>query len=349
MFNLSDNSNELLVENPQQRRKLALALAGAALLVIGIFLPIVSMPVVGSINYFNNGRGDGIIVLALAAATVALALAKKFKFVTFAGLATLALITYTLFRLISGLSSAKAEMEKSLAGNPFKGLGDAFLSSIQVQWGWLPLVAGSFLVIAAGIVAPEMLKEDQTPAPPLGNRNAYQILGAAGLIFFAVILVAAYVPLGTSLPSSLAQKRNDSALANLFGNSNTASGAGQTASKPTALTDPEKQNYLQFIQVNKVEVGRTILEEPGIFGEVKNTGNRTLTRVEITIYFLNKQGQPVFEKQFPAVLAGSGTFGRDDKPLKPGYSQKFGVKAEDAPSEWAKAVTVKVTDVDFEQ
>jgi hypothetical protein len=349
MFNQSDNSNELLAENPQQRRKLALALAGAALLVIGIFLPIVSMPMVGSINYFNNGRGDGIIVLALAAVTVALALAKKFKFVTFTGLATLALITYTLFRLISGLSSARAEIEKSMAGNPFKGLGDAFLSSIQVQWGWLPLVAGSFLVIASGIVAPEMLKEDQTPAPPLSNRKAYQILGAAGLIFFAVIMVAAYVPLGTSLPSSLAQKRNDSALGNIFGNANTASEAGQNASKPSASTDPEKQNYLQFIQVNKVEVGRTILEEPGVFGEVKNTGNRTLTRVEITIYFLNKQGQPVFEKQFPAVLAGSGTFGRDDKPLKPGYSQKFGVKAEDAPSEWAKAVTVKVTDVDFEQ
>lgn len=350
MFNLSDNENEVLAENPQQKRKLTLALAGAVLLVIGDFLPIVSMPIVGSINYFNNGRGDGIIVLALAAATAALAMTRKFKLVTYTGLASLALITYTLFRLISGLNSARAEMEKSMAGNPFKGFGDAFLSSIQVQWGWLPLVAGSFLVLAAGLVTPETLKEDQTPAPPASNRRAYQILGASGLAFFAVILVAAYVPLGTSLPSSLAQKKNDSALGNLFGNSNaTNSGAGQTVSKPSAATDPEKQSYLQYVQVNKVDVGRTILEEPGVFGEVKNAGNRTLNRVEITIYFLNKQGQPVYEKQFPAVLAGGGTFGRDDKPLKPGYSQKFGVKAEDAPSEWNKTVTVKVTDVDFEQ
>ena len=350
MFNLSDNSNEVLAENPRQKRKLTLALAGAALLVVGVFLPIVSMPIVGSINYFNNGRGDSIVVLALAAAAAALALTRKFRLVIVAGLASLALVTYTLFRLISGISSARAEMEKSMAGNPFKGLGDAFLSSIQVQWGWLPLVAGSFLVLAAGLVAPEMLKEDQTPAPPASNRKAYQILGAAGLVFFPVILVAAYVPLGTSLPSSLAQKRNDSSLANLFGTPNaTNAGVGQTASKPSAAADPQKQNYLQFVQVNKVEVGRTILEEPGVFGEVKNTGNRTLTRVEVTIYFLNKQGQPVYEKQFPAVLAGGGTFGRDDKPLKPGYSQKFGVKAEDAPSEWAKTVTVKVTDVDFEQ
>lgn len=348
MLNLSESNDEVLAENPRQKRKLILALAGAALLVVGVFLPIVSMPMVGSVNYFANGRGDGIIIIILAAAAAALALTRKFKFVTFVGLASLALVTFTLFRLISGLNTARAEMEKSLAGNPFKGLGDAFLSSIQVQWGWLPLVVGSFLVMAAGLVAPEMLKEDQMPAPPASNRKAYQILGAAGLAFFAAILVAAYVPLGTALPSSLARKPNDGALANIFGNQN-AAGAGQTASKPSAATDPEKQNYLQFVKVNKVEVGQTVLQEPGVFGEVKNTGDRTLTKVEITIYFLDKQGQPIFEKQFPAVIVGSGAFMRDDKPLKPGYSQKFGVKADDAPSEWAKTVTVKITDVEFEQ
>jgi len=349
MFNLSESSGEVLAENPRQKRKLTLALAGAALLVIGVFLPIVSMPMVGSVNYFANGRGDGIVVIILALAAAALALTRKFKFVTFVGLASLALITFTLFRLISGLNTARAEMEKSLAGNPFKGLGDAFLSSIQVQWGWLPLVVGSFLIMASGLVAPEMLKEDQTPAPLASNRKAYHILGAAGLVFFAAILVAAYVPLGTALPSSLARKPNDGALANIFGNQNAAWAAGQTASKPTAATDPEKQNYLQFIKVNKVEVGQTVLQEPGVFGEVKNTGDRTLTKVEITIYFLDKQGQSVFEKQFPAVIVGSGSFMRDDKPLKPGYSQKFGVKADDAPSDWARTVTVKVTAVDFEQ
>lgn len=349
MFNQSESSGEVLAENPRQKRKLTLALAGAALLVVGVFLPIVSMPMVGSVNYFANGRGDGIIVIVLAAAAAALALTKRFKFVILVGLASLALVTFTLFRLISGLNSARAEMEKSLAGNPFRGLGDAFLSSVQVQWGWLPLVVGSFLIMAAGLAAPEMLKEDQTPAPPTSNRKAYQILGAAGLAFFAVILVAAYVPLGTSLPSSLARKPNDGTLANIFGNQNAAGATGQTASKPSAATDPEKQNYLQFVKVNKVEVGQTVLQEPGVFGEVKNTGDRTLTKVEITIYFLDKQGQPIFEKQFPAVIVGSGSFMRDDKPLKPGYSQKFGVKADDAPSEWAKTVTVKVTDVDFEQ
>jgi hypothetical protein len=118
MFNLSDDSNAVLAENPQQRRKLTLALAGTALLVVGVFLPIMSIPMAGSINYFNNGQGNGVIVIALAAATAGLALTKKFKLVTFAGLASLALVTYTLFRLISGLNSARAEMEKSMVEAP---------------------------------------------------------------------------------------------------------------------------------------------------------------------------------------------------------------------------------------
>ena len=65
-----------------------------------VFLLIVSRPIGGPINYFNNGRGDGIITIALAAATAGPALTRKFKLVTFTGPALPALVTRALFRLI---------------------------------------------------------------------------------------------------------------------------------------------------------------------------------------------------------------------------------------------------------
>ncbi|MGB8989707.1 MAG: hypothetical protein WCC37_24130, partial [Candidatus Sulfotelmatobacter sp.] len=43
------------------RTKQILAILGALLLFVGVFLPIVSMPIVGSLNYFHNGQGDGTI------------------------------------------------------------------------------------------------------------------------------------------------------------------------------------------------------------------------------------------------------------------------------------------------
>jgi hypothetical protein len=41
-----------------------LGIIGSAILFIGVFMPIVKLPVVGEMNYFHNGRGDGVIILA---------------------------------------------------------------------------------------------------------------------------------------------------------------------------------------------------------------------------------------------------------------------------------------------
>src|SRR5712692_5972455 len=43
-----------------------LGLAGCALLLVGVFLPFVSVPILGSTNYIGNGRWDGILILIVA-------------------------------------------------------------------------------------------------------------------------------------------------------------------------------------------------------------------------------------------------------------------------------------------
>ena len=60
------------------RTKQILAILGALLLFVGVFLPIVSMPIVGSLNYFHNGQGDGTIVLVLAVISMILAITRRF-------------------------------------------------------------------------------------------------------------------------------------------------------------------------------------------------------------------------------------------------------------------------------
>src|SRR5688572_6811275 len=42
-----------------------IALAGSAALFFGVFAPLISVPFLGTMNYFQNGRGDGVIILAL--------------------------------------------------------------------------------------------------------------------------------------------------------------------------------------------------------------------------------------------------------------------------------------------
>jgi hypothetical protein len=46
-------------------------LIAAAVMAFGAFCPLIKLPIVGSLNYFMNGRGDGIFVVGCSAAIVA--------------------------------------------------------------------------------------------------------------------------------------------------------------------------------------------------------------------------------------------------------------------------------------
>lgn len=110
----------------------------------------------------------------------------------------------------------------------------------------------------------------------------------------------------------------------------------------------EQVAYLDKILVKNVSVGKSVLGETGVYGELKNAGDRTLKEVQITIYCLGANGKPVFEKTYHPVLVSEMSFGHDNQPLKPGYSRQFGVKMDDAPSDWSKKADVKVTKVEFQ-
>lgn len=121
---------------------------GTLLLFVGVFTPIVSVPFMGNVNYFRNGEGDGVLVLVFAGISAVLLLKEKFGglYVT-AGL-SLAVMLFSFFNFQSSMSQARAEMERDLAGNPFRGLADMAVESIQLQWGWAVLLVGAGLQIA---------------------------------------------------------------------------------------------------------------------------------------------------------------------------------------------------------
>ena len=110
----------------------------------------------------------------------------------------------------------------------------------------------------------------------------------------------------------------------------------------------EIQAYFQNIEVRNVHTGKGILGDVGVFGEVKNKGDKTLRKVEITTYCLDREGKVVFEKDYTPVLISAYSFMGDNQPLKPNYSRQFGCKLNDAPSDWSGKVRVDVTDVEFQ-
>lgn len=146
-------------------RKKILGFSGSAVMVLGTFMPIVSMPF-GSITYFNNGQGDGVFILLLAAAAAVLAWRGLYKFLWMPGAVASVLMLLALSRFIQTMNEAKSQLS-SLSGNIFSGLATGLMNSIQLQFGWVFLFLGSLTLVAASFVPePELLDQDEKPKEP---------------------------------------------------------------------------------------------------------------------------------------------------------------------------------------
>lgn len=142
-------------------RQKVLGFSGSAVLALGTFMPIVNMPIVGSVNYFNNGQGDGVFILLLAVAAAVLTGIGKIKFLWIPGALSSVLLVVTLAKFIQVISDAKSQLSDSLEGNPFAGLATGLMNSIQLQWGWMFLFLGAIsLIVASFLPKPTNLDGD---------------------------------------------------------------------------------------------------------------------------------------------------------------------------------------------
>lgn len=121
--------------------------AGASLMAFGTLLPVISIPLAGSLNYFQNGQGDGVFVIVLAAVTAAMAFTRALRYSWIPASLGGALILYSLLNLIATVSNSLAELERSLEGNPFAGLAQGLVGSVQIQWGWGVMLGGVAAVV----------------------------------------------------------------------------------------------------------------------------------------------------------------------------------------------------------
>jgi hypothetical protein len=137
-----------------------LGVVGSIILFIGVFTPIVSLPIVGNINFFNNGKSDGVIILFMAILSLMLVLIRKYKLLLISGAFTLSILFYTFMKLQVATSAAKSSLDSNFKGTIFNGLGEMAANAIQIQWGWALLIVGSGLVIASALNnAPKIHKD----------------------------------------------------------------------------------------------------------------------------------------------------------------------------------------------
>lgn len=117
----------------------------------------------------------------------------------------------------------------------------------------------------------------------------------------------------------------------------------------------EQEYVKQYLILSniKVEKGYGQFDVPGysdakdaVRGTLKNTGDKIIDFVEITVYFLDLNGKRSGEKTYNIVNTES--MFDATSPLKPNYSKDFGYIVNDsAPSGWVRKVEVEVTKIKF--
>ncbi|PIV87139.1 hypothetical protein COW49_01285 [Candidatus Kaiserbacteria bacterium CG17_big_fil_post_rev_8_21_14_2_50_51_7] len=145
--------------NATMSNKKIVGLAGSICLALGTFAPIISVPF-STLNYVNNGSGDGIFVLFLAAVSAIAILISRYRFLWFTGITSLALIAMTFFSLSSKISGIQERVRSDLAGNPFRGIGILMTHTVQLQWGWLPLIVGGVLIVVCVLMSEVQTQEE---------------------------------------------------------------------------------------------------------------------------------------------------------------------------------------------
>ncbi len=122
-------------------------LLGSLILIVAVFAPIVSIPIMGSINYFQNGKGDGVIILVLAIVSLILIFLEKYKGLWVTGGISFAVMMFTFVNFHYEISGAKNDIRREFGDNPFTDLADMAIQSVQLEWGWALLIVGAALLI----------------------------------------------------------------------------------------------------------------------------------------------------------------------------------------------------------
>jgi hypothetical protein len=130
--------------------KKLLVLVGAAVTIVGLFLPIVSVPILGSVNMLlpAGGIGDGIFVLVFAVIAAALALLGHVRHAVWPAIGALGFICYKFFELKGAVDQGAATIAATPGAAEY---AESMGGTTQMNMlGWAVLGIGALLMLVGG-------------------------------------------------------------------------------------------------------------------------------------------------------------------------------------------------------
>ncbi len=137
-----------------------LSVIGAAMIIAGLFLPIVRFPGGGEATFFNGGDLYGALTLAIAIFAGIMGILKVGSMVFLSGLASIGIVVARLITVIKDLpdeNSLRTQFKELIQSNVPGSSGEEIANIIggpQLHWlGWTILFAGGVVVLIAAFVS----------------------------------------------------------------------------------------------------------------------------------------------------------------------------------------------------
>lgn len=313
----------------------AIVFLGAGLLALGLFVPIVQLPMVGVVSVFAGGTSPiPYLLLAIAGLAAFMAFKEQSRDAFLPGISAGVVVVALFINLQIRLAGMRSQFEESIADNPFAQGMAGMMDNVSLQWGWLLLIAGVGTIIY-GAVQERKESENEAPTDQLAKVGSIVLAVAAlGWLVYQSDLVQ-----GSQTPTR-AETEESGEASTIFG-------------EEDAISNEAAQYMAQNVEVYDLTASYqdSMLDGrvPGVDFKVRNNGDRSLATVEVTVVFYDADGKAIAEEDFLPVFTGGFD---NDPPLRPGYiwQQERGrfYAAKSVPDEWESGkVTAKVKRIEF--
>jgi hypothetical protein len=129
----------------------ALAVAGSLLLVIAPFAPFISAPIFGRITLFQQGKGDGAILLIIALVALGFSVFGRYGFLWVSGALGLFEMGNLFWFFYNRLPDVIESYKRQNNGSVFGSIGEITLSNVDPDWGAMVLLLGTVTTLGVAV------------------------------------------------------------------------------------------------------------------------------------------------------------------------------------------------------
>ena len=146
------------------RVKQFVSFIGSLILIIGIFMPLLSIPMLGiSMSYFDVNKNESILILLFVLISIIVTILNRYKYLWISIFGILLTLSYTFWNI----HNKKADFESLIGGNmddnPMGGFLQGFMelaiNSVKIEWGWIIIILGVIAYIFASVLRDKKEKE----------------------------------------------------------------------------------------------------------------------------------------------------------------------------------------------